>query len=163
MFRLLSRAVVVVLAIAIPAMAYTQTPATAADSMKDVRANAVKFAPIEVPGFTTGLQIGVLNGDPAQAGPYTLRLKFPSGYAFPAHFHPNAENVTVVSGRFFLGMGDRVNQSALKSYAPGDYLHIPARHPHFGRVEGETVIQLHGIGPFEIMLAQPAAGGGAPE
>lgn len=162
MIRWLSR-VVVALVFAMPAMAYTQTPATATDSVKKIRGNAVQYSPIEVPGFTTGLQIGVLSGDPAQPAPYTIRLKFPAGYAFPAHFHPNAENVTVLSGRFFLGMGDKVNQSALQPYAPGDYLHIPARHPHFGRVEGETVIQLHGTGPFEIMLAQPAAGGGAPE
>ncbi|HJU65470.1 MAG TPA: cupin domain-containing protein [Gemmatimonadaceae bacterium] len=154
----------IAMAIALPfAQSGAQAPAAAADTMKEIRGSAVAYAPVDVPGFTKGMQLGVLNGDPSKPAPYTVRLKFPAGYAFPAHFHPNAENVTVVSGRFLLGMGDRVNQSALKSYAPGDFLSIPARHPHFGRVEGETVIQLHGIGPFEIMLAQPAAGGGTRE
>jgi len=127
--------------------------------MTAVRRAAVKWGPVEVPGFAPGAQIGVLAGDPAQpGGPYTIRLKFPSGYAFPPHWHPVTENLTVLSGRFFLGMGERSNRAALKAYAPGDYISMPPKMPHFGRVEGVTVVQLHGIGPFEIKLVEPVVG-----
>lgn len=108
---------------------------------------------ISVPGFDAGLKMVVLHGDPGKAEPYTLRLKFPDGYAFPPHWHPNLEHVTVVSGAFYLGMGDTVNKEAAMAYQPGDYLIAPPRMSHFGWVKGETVIQLHGIGPFDIKLA----------
>lgn len=110
----------------------------------------VEYAPIEVPGFDSGMQIAVLSGDPAADGPYTLRLSFPDGYEFPPHWHPMAENVTVLEGTFRLGMGDTVDESAIVEYAAGDYLHIPAEHPHFGGATGWTAVQLHGIGPFAI-------------
>ena len=72
----------------------------------------------------------------------------------PPHWHPMAENVTVLSGTFLLAMGERVDESQLKSYGVGDFLYIPATHPHFGGVKGETVIQLHGEGPFTINLVE---------
>jgi ribosomal protein L16 Arg81 hydroxylase len=50
-------------------------------------------------------------------------------------------------------MGEKENPAVLKTYAPGDFLYIPAKMPHFGGAKGVTEIQLHGIGPFEIMLA----------
>jgi hypothetical protein len=118
-----------------------------------LKAGDITYNPIEVPGFASGLKIGVLHGDPSQPAAYTLRLKFPDGYAFPPHWHPNLEHVTVVSGTFFLGMGDEVNKDAAVAYQPGDFLVAPARMSHFGWVKGETVVQLHGIGPFEIKLA----------
>jgi quercetin dioxygenase-like cupin family protein len=74
---------------------------------------------------------------------------------FPGHWHPNAEHLTVLSGSFILGMGATVNAAAEKTYAPGDFLYIPAKQPHFGGVKGATVIQLHGIGPFTINLGAP--------
>lgn len=117
-----------------------------------VTTDAVEYAPIEVPGFDSGMQIAVLSGDPASDGSYVLRLAFPDGYRFPPHWHPMAENVTVLEGTFLLAMGETVDESAIVEYAPGDYLHIPAEHPHFGGATGRTEIQLHGIGPFEIKV-----------
>jgi len=140
---------------AIPAVAAGQQPA-AADQPLMVHASSLQWNPLELPGFTPGLTLAVLQGDPAKDGqPYTVRLKFPAGYTFPAHFHPNPENVTVVSGKFLIGHGSKPDDSALQEYAPGDYLFIPGKSPHYGRVTGETVVQLHGMGPFAVMLAQP--------
>jgi quercetin dioxygenase-like cupin family protein len=122
--------------------------------MMATSAASIKWADINVPGFDPGLQIAVLSGNPDVAGPYTLRLRFPADYRFPPHWHPNAENLTVVSGTFQLAMGERTDASLLKTYGVGDYLYIPAKHPHYGGVKGETVIQLHGVGPFTINLVE---------
>jgi len=117
----------------------------------------VKYAPIEVPGFPTGLQIAVIHGDPnAESGMYVIRLQFPAGYRFPAHGHPNAENVTVLSGDFLLGMGEQEDPSKIVSYKPGTFMYIPGKMPHFGGVESATVIQLHGPAPFKIELVKAA-------
>lgn len=119
-----------------------------------VKSADVEYAPIEVPGFDTGMQIAVLSGDPFAEGPYVLRLAFPDGYRFPAHWHPMAENLTVIEGTLLLGMGGTVDESAIVKYQPGDFLSIPAEHPHFGGAEGATQIQLHGMGPFQINLVE---------
>lgn len=141
------------LALIMPVSVQAQEP----DTHSIVTSEAVAFAPIEVPGFDSGMQIAVVHGDPnAETGDYTLRLKFPAGYSFPVHWHPMAEHLTVMSGTFLLAMGDQADPSALQSYQPGAFVYIPGEHPHYGGVEGETVVQLHGMNPFKIVL--PEAG-----
>jgi uncharacterized RmlC-like cupin family protein len=127
------------------------------EPMSAVAANAITWADLSVPGFDPGAKMAVLNGDPAGTGVYSLRLSFPDGYKFPPHWHPMAENVTVLSGTLLLAMGDRVDDSKIKAYGPGDFLHIEGTHPHFGGARGATVIQLHGQGPFAINLVGAAA------
>lgn len=145
---------ILVMALFPVASAFAQAgPKSSGDQPMALKASELAFSDVSVPGFAPGMQIAVLHGDPSQAGPYTLRLKFPDGYAFPPHWHPNVEHVTVVSGNFYLGMGDKVNKDVVSGYVPGDYLYAPPHKPHFGWVKGETVIQLHGVGPFEIKLA----------
>jgi uncharacterized protein (TIGR02246 family) len=124
----------------------------AGDDMTMNAAAGMSFQPLEVPGFKSGMQVAVLHGDPAGKGDYTIRLKFPAGYMFPAHYHPNAEHLTVLSGTFLLSMGEKEG-GMVREYQPGDFLYIPPKKPHYGGARNETVIQLHGVGPFEIKLA----------
>jgi quercetin dioxygenase-like cupin family protein len=124
----------------------------AGDEMTMNAAAGMAFQPLEVPGFKSGVQIAVVHGDTGGKGDYTIRLKFPAGYMFPAHYHPNAEHLTVLSGTFLLAMGEKEG-GPLREYQPGDFLYIPPKKPHYGGAKNETVIQLHGIGPFEIKLA----------
>jgi quercetin dioxygenase-like cupin family protein len=148
---------VVVAGLALPIVALAQEPGAEPMEHAIVVSEAVAFGPIEVPGFDPGMEIAVVHGDPsAEAGDYTIRLKFPAGYRFPAHYHPKAEHVTVLSGSFLLAMGDSGDSAAIQSYAPGAFLYIPAEHPHYGGAEGETVIQLHGMNPFTIILSATA-------
>lgn len=124
-------------------------------AMHEVPAADVTFEAIEVPGFASGMKIAPIHGDPSVADePYTLRLEFPDGYRFPPHFHPMAENVTVLEGTFRLAMGETFDEAALTTYEPGSYLFIDAENPHFGQVSGRTVVQLHGMGPFEITVVE---------
>lgn len=116
----------------------------------------IKYGPIEIPGFASGVKIAVIHGDPnAASGTYVIRLQFPAGYRFPAHWHPNAENLTVLSGEFLLGMGEQETVSKTVSYKPGTFMYIPGKMPHYGGVKGATVIQLHGEAPFQIELVKP--------
>jgi quercetin dioxygenase-like cupin family protein len=136
-------------------------PATAQGAMESpthmmVTADKVTFQPMDVPGFDPGLKLAAVYGDPnAESGFYVVRLAFPAGYKFPAHWHPMAENVTVLEGELMLAMGDKVDPSKLMSYKPGSFLYIAGKNPHFGQVKGATVIQLHGQAPFKIELAKP--------
>jgi uncharacterized protein (TIGR02246 family) len=122
-----------------------------------VAASGLSWGDFTPPGFDPGMKLAVIRGDPSKTGPYTVRLQFPAGYRFPVHWHPGAENLTVVSGTFQLAMGNTADWSSLRSYAPGDYIYIPPRHAHFGgsSAQGPSVIQLHGQGPFQVMLGAP--------
>jgi quercetin dioxygenase-like cupin family protein len=132
--------------------AVAEAEANPAAQLIQASAESLAFGPLEVPGFASGMQVAVLTGDPFSAGPYVIRLAFPDGYTFPAHWHPRPENLTVIEGLFHLGMGTAVG--ATESYGPGDFLFIPPEHPHYGGATGHTVIQLHGEGPFEIKMAE---------
>lgn len=140
--------------VALPAAAQAPDQDGAADEVFVPVAEAdLEWSPITPPGFDEGMQIAAIHGDPSvDGGAYTLRLSFPDGYRFPPHFHPNAENVTVLEGTFLLAMGEEANEDRLQTYSPGDYLFIEGEHPHFGGARGETVIQLHGEGPFDIIV-----------
>jgi quercetin dioxygenase-like cupin family protein len=150
--------VVAILGLAVPAVALGQQAEEVSSEPPDhaiITSESMAFQPLEVPGFDSGMKLAVIHGNPeAQAGDYTVRLAFPSGYRFPAHWHPKAEHVTVLSGTFLLAMGETADPAAVQSYTPGAFIYIPAEHPHYGGAEGETVIQLHGEAPFEIYLVE---------
>lgn len=129
-----------------------QQPA-AAEHLEAVATRELAWEAITPAGFDEGMEIAVVRGDPAAHGqPYALRLRFPDGYRFPPHWHPVDENLTVLEGTFLLAMGEAAEETRLQRYAAGDYLFMPATHPHFGGAVGLTVIQLHGTGPFDIIV-----------
>ena len=140
----------------------TTTPLAAAapvamGDVKEVAGSGVTWNDFSLPGFDPGVKLAVLEGDPGAKGSYVLRLMFPAGYRFPVHWHPGIENLTVVSGQFQLAMGNTADWNALKTYGAGDYLYIPPKHAHFGgsTASGPSVVQLHGEGPFAVILGPP--------
>ncbi len=143
------------IALLLPSVALAQTDSARAPAHVMVPAEGVMFQPLEVPGFDSGMKVAAIHGDPnAASGMYVIRLAFPAGYRFPAHWHPNAENLTVLEGEFLLAMGAKADASKLTSYKPGSFLYLPGKHPHFGGAVGPTVIQLHGQAPFTIELSK---------
>ena len=108
------------------------------------------------PMLPPGAQIAVLSGNPMQATPYTIRLKFPANYVVPAHSHPSDENVTVVSGQLFMGMGTKVDKTTAQALSVGGYALMPANANHFAYTTGETTIVLYGMGPVEFKYVNPS-------
>ena len=78
-----------------------------ADNMP-VNADGLTWGPAP-PVLPKGAKIAVLSGDPSKDGLYVLRLKMPANYRIPAHNHPTSEYVTVISGKFHIGMGDKLD------------------------------------------------------
>lgn len=106
--------------------------------------------------FPAGAKFAVLQGDPSKKGVYTVRLMVPDGYKIPPHTHPTTENVTVVSGAMNFGMGGTFDESAGKKIEAGGFASMPAKMKHFAWATGETVVQVHGDGPFQIDYVNPA-------
>src|SRR3954469_3920179 len=89
-------------------------------------------------------------------GPFTARLKTPAGYKIPAHQHPTAEAVTVISGEFNFGMGDKLDEAKAQKLGPGGFVDLPANMNHFAFATSESVVQLSSEGPFSIKYVTPA-------
>ncbi|HEY2144246.1 MAG TPA: cupin domain-containing protein [Candidatus Udaeobacter sp.] len=103
-----------------------------------------------------GAKMAVLEGDPTKEGPFVVRLQFPSGYHVAPHTHPKTERVTVISGTMFLATGENLDRSAAKALPAGTYGFWPAGMKHTAWFDGETIIQIHGIGPWQINYINPA-------
>jgi quercetin dioxygenase-like cupin family protein len=119
-----------------------------------VRADELKWGP-PPPGLPAGIQVAIVAGDPGKPGPFVMRAKMPDGYKVPPHSHLDDENVTVLHGTLMAGKGDKLTDPAV-SLSAGSFVRMPKGMHHFVWAKGETVIQIHGTGPFEIIYVNPA-------
>jgi quercetin dioxygenase-like cupin family protein len=108
------------------------------------------------PTVPAGAQAAGVVGDATKEGGYVVRLKLPAGYKVAPHVHPNDENVTVLSGTFHIGFGDKFDESKGQALKAGGYALAPKGVQHFAWASEETVIQLHGVGPGGITYVNPA-------
>jgi quercetin dioxygenase-like cupin family protein len=104
------------------------------------------------PSLPKGAQIAVLEGAPGKEGPFVFRVKVPDGYRIPPHTHPKTERVTIISGTFNIGMGEKFDEKALPA---GTYGYWEAGMKHFVWIKGETIVQYHGMGPWSIQYVDP--------
>ncbi|MEV8468127.1 cupin domain-containing protein [Fluviibacterium sp. DFM31] len=118
-------------------------------------AQDAKWAPAP-PVLPAGADIAVLSGNPFAEGQFVLRLKLPAGYEVPAHIHSGDELITVISGEFNVGHGDKHDRDAGTLLTAGGFVEMPAGHPHFAWTGSETIVQIHGPGPFDITYMNPA-------
>jgi quercetin dioxygenase-like cupin family protein len=107
-------------------------------------------------GLPSGAKMAVLDGDPTKKGSFTVRLQTPDGYKVAPHTHPTTERITVISGTFHLGMGDKFDEGTGRELSPGSFAVMPAGMKHFGWSTGETVVQIQSEGPFRIKYVNPA-------
>ncbi len=116
-------------------------PQSASDQHKAVVPSDLKWSPI-----FPGVNMAVVSGDPNGTGPYVMRLDW----------HPTAENVTVLQGDFAIGMGDKFDDASLHDMPVGAFVRMPAEMRHFALSRTDTVVQVHGMGPFKINFVNPA-------
>ncbi|HEY3661430.1 MAG TPA: cupin domain-containing protein [Candidatus Udaeobacter sp.] len=114
---------------------------------------AWKAGPASLPA---GAKMAVLEGDPTKEGSFVVRFQFPDGYYVAPHTHPKTERVTVISGTLYLATGQALDRNGAKKLPVGSFGYWPAGMKHAGWSEGETVIQLHGVGPWQINYVNPA-------
>jgi hypothetical protein len=120
-----------------------------------VRPDNIKWGP-GPSSLPAGAKFAAIAGDPSKAGPYVIRAMLPDGYKVPPHWHPTDENVTVIKGTFMIGKGDKFNADACEALPAGSFVRMPKEMRHFAWAKGETIIQVHGMGPFEITYVNPA-------
>jgi uncharacterized RmlC-like cupin family protein len=109
----------------------------------------------DVSSLPPGAKIAVIEGPMNEAVPFTVRLRFPANYKIPAHWHPAVERVTVLSGTFHMGVGDKLDPQNATPLIPGSIAIIQPKTNHFAWTKEETVVQLNGVGPWGITYVNP--------
>jgi len=117
--------------------------------------DTIQYGP--APSFMApGAQLAVLEGNPmAASGDYTARIKMPDGYRIAPHWHPKRENVTVISGTFKVGMGDRFDEGSMMSFPAGSFAYLDPDMHHYAMTSGEVVVQIHGESPVQFNYVNP--------
>lgn len=131
----------------------------AADSMMEGHVSLVpaELKWMDAPSIGPGAKLAILEGDLKEAVPFTFRVKLPANFKIAPHTHPLFERVTVISGTFYLGIGETFDASKARAYPPGGATMMPPGMPMFAYTKkGATVIQIHGTGPWGITYLNPA-------
>jgi ChrR-like protein with cupin domain len=148
------RSICVVVAVfaLLTAGAYSQEKKEGEAAHKIVHFGDLKWTPI-----IKGCDLASVSGDSDLEGaPFVLRLRCVDGAKIPAHWHPTDENVTVLKGTFLVGMGETFDEAKLQTMNVGNFVTMPKEMRHFAMSKGESIVQLHGAGPFKVNWVNPA-------
>ena len=116
---------------------------------------ALKWINSAPPGLPKGATFAVLSGDPGKAGKFTIRIKMPTRYAVPPHWHPTDEKVTLVSGKLSYGMGKQFDRPGAKGLGVGKSIVMKAKMNHWVFTGDGAVVEVSAMGPFKITYANP--------
>ena len=131
---------------------YSQEKKEAGDAHKIVHYGDLKWTPI-----MKGCDLAGVSGDPnAEGAPFVLRIRCADGSKIPAHWHPADENLTVLKGTLLVAMGEAFDESKLQTMNVGNFIQMPKEMRHFALCKGETIVQIHGAGPFKVNWVNPA-------
>ena len=109
------------------------------------------------PAFPPSARLAIVVGHPTEPGPYTIRVRLPAGVKLMPHWHPEDRVYTVISGVFYIGLGEEFDREKLEAYPPGAVIVLPGRTPHFHLARsGEYVTQVSAIGPLGLEYLDPA-------
>ena len=109
----------------------------------------IEWKPFAV--FPPSARLAIVVGQPLREGPYTIRVKVPGGVKLMAHSHPEDRVYTVISGIFYIGLGDEFDAEKLQAYAPGSVISLPGNTSHFHwSKSGEYITQVSAIGPLGL-------------
>lgn len=101
--------------------------------------------------FPPSARLAVVVGQPAEDGPYTIRVKVPRGVKLMPHRHPEDRIYTVISGIFYIGLGDEFDADKLQAYPPGTVIILPGNTSHFHWAKsGDYITQVTAIGPLGL-------------
>jgi hypothetical protein len=152
MRRLIWRAVV--LALVLAAMLGPGIRPISAQGGLDPKAIDIKI-PADIKWVKgNGSESATLVGDPSKPGLYVVLQKWlPNNNSRP-HSHPNDRFITVISGTWWVNTGANYDPAGMKPVHAGSFVTHFANEVHYdGAKDGETVLQIVGIGPA---TARPA-------
>jgi quercetin dioxygenase-like cupin family protein len=134
------------------AQMYSQDKKDAGEAHKIVHFGDLKWTPI-----IKGCDVASVDGDMnADGTPFVIRIRCTDGSKIPAHWHPTDENVTVLKGTFLVGMGETFDETKMQTMNVGNFVSMPKEVRHYAMSKGETIVQVHGAGPFKVNWVNPS-------
>jgi hypothetical protein len=101
--------------------------------------------------FPPSVRLAVIVGQPSEPGPYLIRVKVPGGVKLMPHRHSEDRIYTVISGVFYIGLGEELDPDKLEAYPPGAVIVLPGNMSHFHWAKsGEYISQVTAIGPLGL-------------
>ncbi len=118
-------------------------------AFRSVRPEEIDWRPF--PALPPSVRLAVVVGEPSAAGPYVIRVKVPSGVILMPHRHPEDRVYTVMSGVFYIGVGEKFDGEKMEAFPPGSVIVLPGNTFHFHWAKaGEYVTQVTAIGPLGL-------------
>ena len=116
----------------------------------------VHYGDLKWAAIIPGSELAVVSGDPNKEGePFVIRIRTADGAKVPPHWHPTNEYITVLKGTFLVGMGETYDETKLQAMNVGNFTIVPKETRHFATCKGETIVQVHGMGPFKVNWVNP--------
>ena len=144
---------VAVLALAVFGTASYSQEKNASDSAHKI----VRFADLKWIPLMKGCELASVAGDfNTDGAAFVLRIRCADGIKVPAHWHPTDENLTVLKGTFLVAAGETFDESKLQTMNVGNFMMMPKEMRHFALCKGETIVQIHGTGPFKVNWLNPS-------
>jgi hypothetical protein len=118
-------------------------------SFRSIMPEEIAWKPFSA--FPPPVRLAIVVGQPSEPGPYVIRVKVPGGVKLMPHRHPEDRVYTVISGVFYIGLGDQFDSDKLEAYPPGAVIVLPGNSPHFHWAKsGDYITQVTAIGPLGI-------------
>jgi quercetin dioxygenase-like cupin family protein len=119
------------------------------DVFRSVLAEEIEWKPFAA--FPPSVTLAVVVGKPSEPGPFTIRVRVPHGVKMMPHRHPEDRVYTVISGVFYIGLGDQFDADKLQAYPPGSVIVLPGNTSHFHWAKSsEYITQVTAIGPLGL-------------
>ena len=124
------------------------------DVFKPTRPEDIDWEPF--PSFPPSARLAVVVGQTTEAAPYVVRVKLPGGVKLMPHRHHEDRVYTVISGVFYIGLGEQFDEEKLQAFPPGAVVVLPSGTAHFHWAKsGEYVTQVTAIGPISLDYVHP--------
>jgi hypothetical protein len=103
-----------------------------------------------------GVVSKILYGNPAKGGGlYTILVQVAPHKQFMPVAHPTDGFVTVLSGRWYVGFGNKWDSSEMKLFTVGDYYTIPTNRFHYAETRDEpALVAITGYGATSNIYPQ---------
>ena len=102
------------------------------------------------------VRLAVIVGQPSQPSPFVIRVKVPHGTKLMPHRHPEDRVYTIISGVFYIGLGEHFDAEKLQAYPPGSVIVLPGNTAHFHWAKSSDYIaQVSAIGPLGLEYVNP--------
>jgi quercetin dioxygenase-like cupin family protein len=103
------------------------------------------------PAFPPEARLAIVIGHPGEPGPYVIRVRAAGGAKLMPHKHPEDRIYTVMSGVFYIALGETFDGDKVRAYPPGSVIVLPGDTWHFHWAKsGEYITQISGIGPLGL-------------